>query len=98
MLQSMLADNPIFEISYLEIDRPGPHYAIDTVRLLAEKDPSADIILLIGGDSLSDLPNWRFSSDLVTAVSKIGVMRRPGLSTWPRLKRNFPLLRKNHLH
>ncbi|MDO8755498.1 MAG: adenylyltransferase/cytidyltransferase family protein, partial [Anaerolineales bacterium] len=34
MLQSMLADNPIFEISHLEIDRRGPHYAIDTVRLL----------------------------------------------------------------
>lgn len=78
MLQSMIADNPIFEISRLEIDRPGPHYAMDTVRLLAEQEPNTDIIFLIGGDSLWDLPTWRFSSDLVTAVSKIGVMRRPG--------------------
>lgn len=77
MLQSMLADNPIFEISNLEINRPAPHYAIDTVRLLAEQEPLADIILLLGGDSLEDLPTWRLSADLVAAVSKIGVMRRP---------------------
>ena len=77
MLQNMIANNPIFEFSRLEIDRPGPHYAIDTVRLLAKQEPSADIILLIGGDSLRDLPAWRLSADLVTAVSKIGVMRRP---------------------
>ncbi|MBI3153673.1 MAG: nicotinate (nicotinamide) nucleotide adenylyltransferase [Chloroflexi bacterium] len=78
MLQSMVTNNPTFEISRLEIDRPGPHYAVDTARLLAQQEPSADIILLIGGDSLWDLPTWRFSSDLVAVVSKIGVMRRPG--------------------
>lgn len=78
MLQSMVANNPTFEISRLEIDRPGPHYAVDTARLLAQQESSADIILLIGGDSLWDLPTWRFSSDLVAVVSKIGVMRRPG--------------------
>jgi len=78
MLKRMVADDPVFEISYLEIDRPGPHYTIDTVRLLAQQEPDADIILLLGGDSLRDLPTWRLCVDLVAAVSKIGVMRRPG--------------------
>ncbi|MBI3165951.1 MAG: nicotinate (nicotinamide) nucleotide adenylyltransferase [Chloroflexi bacterium] len=78
MLKRTVVDNPIFEISYLEINRPGPHYTIDTVHLLAEQQPDADITLLLGGDSLRDLPNWRLPTDLVTAVSKIGVMRRPG--------------------
>jgi nicotinate-nucleotide adenylyltransferase len=78
MLQSMIAHNPIFEISRLEIDRPGPHYTIETVKLLKQQQHDAEIILLIGGDSLADLPTWRFASDLITAVSKIGVMRRPG--------------------
>jgi len=78
MLQRAVADNPVFEISHLEIDRPGPHYTVDTVRLLAEQQPEADIILLIGGDSLRDLPTWRLNTELVAAVSKIGVMRRPG--------------------
>jgi nicotinate-nucleotide adenylyltransferase len=78
MLQRMIADNPTFEISYLEINRPGPHYTIDTVRLLAKQESNADIVLLLGGDSLRDLPTWRLPADLVAAVSKIGVMRRPG--------------------
>jgi nicotinate-nucleotide adenylyltransferase len=78
MLLSAIADNPVFELSRLEIDRPSPHYTIDTVRILAGQEPDTDIILLIGEDSLWELPTWRFSVDLVTAVSKIGVMRRPG--------------------
>jgi len=78
MLKRTIADNPIFEISTLEIDRPGPHYSIDTVKLLVDREPEADITLLLGGDSLRDLPTWRRCIDLVTAVSNIGVMRRPG--------------------
>lgn len=78
MLQGMIAHNPLFELSTLEMDRPGPHYTVDSIRLLAGQEPDAEIILLIGGDSLWDLPAWRFASDLVTLVSKIGVMRRLG--------------------
>ena len=78
MLERMIAGNPVFEVSHLEIDRPGPHYTIDTVRLLAQLEPNADIILLLGGDSLRDLPTWRLCTDLIAEVSKIGVMRRPG--------------------
>lgn len=77
MLQGMIAHDSVFELSRLEIDRPGPHYTVDTVHLLAKQEPDAEIYLLIGGDSLAELPTWRLPSDLVTAVSKIGVMRRP---------------------
>lgn len=80
MLQGMIAHNPKFELSRIEIDRPGPHYTVDTARLLKEQEVDAEITLLIGGDSLADLPTWRLSTDLVTVVSKIGVMRRPGES------------------
>jgi nicotinate-nucleotide adenylyltransferase len=80
MLKRVIDKNPIFELSNLEIDRPGPYYTADTVRLLAQQEPNADIILLIGGDSLRDLPGWHQSQELVTAVHKIGVMRRPGNS------------------
>lgn len=77
MLQRMISHNPVFELSRVEIDRPGPHYTIDTVRLIAEREPDAELYLLLGGDSLWELPTWRLGADLVAAVSKIGVMRRP---------------------
>jgi nicotinate-nucleotide adenylyltransferase len=78
MLNLIIADNPLFQLSGLELGRPGPHYSVDTVRHLAGQEPDADIVFLIGGDSLHDLPTWRFPSDLVAAVHWFGVMRRPG--------------------
>ena len=77
MITSVIKDNPVFELSRIEIDRPGPYYTYDTVTLLAKQEPNADIFLLIGGDSLRDLPAWHHGAELVAAVHKIGVMRRP---------------------
>jgi nicotinate-nucleotide adenylyltransferase len=81
MLEETIRGNPVFEFSSIEIDRPGPHYTLDSIRVLSRTEPDAEIFLLIGGDSLADLPTWRFAPDLVAEVSKIGVMRRPGDST-----------------
>ena len=81
MLKRMIDGSALFEISYLEINRPGPHYTVDTIQLLAQQEPDADVILLIGDDSLLDLQTWRRHLDLIVAVSKIGVMRRFGTST-----------------
>ncbi len=78
MLKLAVKSNREFEISQLELDRPGPHFTLDTLRLLGQQYPKADLILLLGGDSLHDLPKWHKPRDIVTACEKIGVMRRPG--------------------
>jgi nicotinate-nucleotide adenylyltransferase len=78
MLEPVIADNPDFRLSRVEMERPGPHYMADTMRLLGEQYASADLILLIGGDSLRDLPTWQRAADLVAACHEIGVIRRPG--------------------
>jgi nicotinate-nucleotide adenylyltransferase len=78
MLELALADDENFRLSRIEMDRPGPHYMVDTMRLLAGQHPSADLVLLIGGDSLRDLPTWHQAANLVAACHEIGVIRRPG--------------------
>lgn len=78
MVQAAVDGNPRFELSRVDIDRPAPHYAVDTVRLLQEQNPAAELYYLIGGDSLHDLPTWYHPDDLVQAVHAFGVMRRPG--------------------
>jgi nicotinate-nucleotide adenylyltransferase len=78
MVKLATAGDARFEVSSIELERPGPHYTLDTVNLIADLYPSADIILLIGGDSLHDLPTWHRPADLVTACHAIGVMHRPG--------------------
>jgi len=78
MVVSAIQDNPAFELSRVEIDRPAPHYALDTVKILAKENPAATLVYLIGGDSLSDLPDWHRSLEFLEACDELGVMRRPG--------------------
>lgn len=78
MVRAAILDDPGFELSRAEIDRPGPHYAVDTLHLLANDFPGADLAYLIGGDSLRDLPTWYHPQELVDTCTIIGVMRRPG--------------------
>jgi nicotinate-nucleotide adenylyltransferase len=78
MVQAAIADNPDFALSRVEIDRPPPHYALDTVRILMEQNPQARLVYLMGGDSLRDLPAWHRVAEFVEACHTLGVMRRPG--------------------
>jgi len=77
MLQLAIARNPAFEISRVEMDRRGPHYTLDTVNLLAGQNPGAEMVYLMGGDSLRDLPAWHRPAELLSACRYLGVMRRP---------------------
>jgi len=78
MVEAAVAADSGFEISRVEIDRPGPHYAVDTVNILQGQYPTAELFYLIGGDSLRDLPTWHAPQELIKAVAWLGVMRRPG--------------------
>jgi nicotinate-nucleotide adenylyltransferase len=78
MVKLALENEPAFELSKVDMERPGPQYSVDTVRLLAVQNPGASMVLLIGGDSLHDLPGWHEPDALVAACDEIGVMRRPG--------------------
>jgi len=78
MLERAIVGNRKFELSKIELENPGPYYTVETIHSLAERYPSADLILIIGGDSLRDLPDWHQPADLVAACHQIGVIRRPG--------------------
>jgi nicotinate-nucleotide adenylyltransferase len=78
MVQAAIAEDPLFELSRVDIDRSPPHYAVDAVRLLGEANPGADLVYLMGGDSLHDLPSWHRPLDFLALCDALGVMRRPG--------------------
>jgi nicotinate-nucleotide adenylyltransferase len=78
LVQSALRDNPFFEMSRVDLDRPGPHYTLDTIQFIAAQYPQADLYYLIGGDSLHDFPNWFEPRKILDAVKGLSVMRRPG--------------------
>jgi nicotinate-nucleotide adenylyltransferase len=78
MVKLAIEDEPSFALSDIELNRPGPHYTIDTIKLLANQNPEAEIVPIIGGDSLNDLPTWHQPQEILYAAHWVGVMRRPG--------------------
>lgn len=77
MLRLALSDEPRFEICEIEIGRPGPHYTVETLRQLKAANPASELVYLMGGDSLRDLPNWRDPAEIIRQCHALGVMRRP---------------------
>ena len=77
LVEAAICQDSQFEISRAEIDRPGPHYSVDTVEILARTYPQAELFYLMGGDSLHDLPTWKRPRQFIAALDGIGVMRRP---------------------
>jgi nicotinate-nucleotide adenylyltransferase len=76
MVERAVAGNLRFGLSRVDIDRPGPHYSVDMLRLLRDDYPAADFVFLIGADSLRDLPTWSRPHELIE-LAVLGVMRRP---------------------
>ncbi len=79
MLELALASNSYFHISLMEIERSGPSYTVDTLRTLREQ-LGADINLsfIIGWDSLEELHTWYKATELLTLVTHLVAVRRPG--------------------
>ena len=78
MVKAATANNSAFELSCVDIDRHGPHYAVDTVQIIKKQFPSAELFYIIGGDSLHDLPSWYHPQQLLAEVDGLAVMHRPG--------------------
>jgi nicotinate-nucleotide adenylyltransferase len=78
MVELSITHNPKFTLSRVDVDRPGPHYAVDTIRITKEEAPDAEIYFLMGSDSLRDLLTWDRPIELVD-LCNIVVMSRPVL-------------------
>lgn len=78
MVSLAIADNPLFKISTIDIDSPGPTYTVDTIdRLKGEIGVEVRIFFLIGSDALVDLPRWKEPSRLVQ-LCRLVAFNRPG--------------------
>jgi nicotinate-nucleotide adenylyltransferase len=80
MVRLAVEANPLFEVSTIETDYPGPSYTIDTLRRLLERDPDLALHFIVGMDSLAELPRWRDPADIVR-LARIVALYRPGWET-----------------
>jgi nicotinate-nucleotide adenylyltransferase len=78
MVLLAIAGNAKFSLSRVDMDRPAPHFAADTMALLIEKLPKDEMVYIMGADSLNDLAAWHEPARFVTLCHEIGVMKRHG--------------------
>lgn len=79
MLELALASNPHFRISHMEIERTGPSYTVDTLRTMREQvGMDSALSFIIGWDSLEELHTWYKASEILTLVTHLVAVRRPG--------------------
>jgi len=80
MVRLAVADNPLFEVSTLEIERSGRSYTVDTLQRLAELYQGADLHFIVGMDSLAELPKWHDPVGIL-GLARIVALYRPGWQT-----------------
>jgi nicotinate-nucleotide adenylyltransferase len=64
-------------VSSIEVDRPGPSYMADTLRLLRETTPAADPTLILGADQALQLRTWH-DPERVLELARLAVADREG--------------------
>lgn len=80
MLSLAITENRHFTISTIEVDRPGPSYAVDTITALKRYlGDAVNIFFLLGSDALAELPQWKEPSRLVQ-MCQLVAFNRPGAS------------------
>lgn len=77
MLAQAVGDNEHFQISRVELDRGGVSFTADTLVQIAGQRPDDELFLLMGSDTLADLPNWH-RPDVVCRLALPLVVRRAG--------------------
>jgi nicotinate-nucleotide adenylyltransferase len=63
------------QVSAIEVKRPGPSYAIDTVNELSKVYPEASFTLVLGSDAALNLHKWHRSDELQKLVEVLVVKR-----------------------
>lgn len=70
--------NPQFDVSRIEVDRPGPSYTVDTVRSFRETlGPDVELWFITGLDAVREILTWR-EPEAFVRLCRIAAVTRPG--------------------
>jgi nicotinate-nucleotide adenylyltransferase len=81
MVRLAIVGNPSFELSLVDVERDGPSYTVDSIRLVGEAARAAgrpaDLTLIMSSETFAGLPDWHDPTRLL-AESRIAVAPREG--------------------
>ncbi len=95
MVRLAIASNPRFQLSRVDVDRAGPTYTVDTLRLLHwELGEQTELYFIMGMDSLANILTWHKPEELIH-LCRLAVFQRPGFrANLEELEAKLPGLRE----
>jgi len=83
MTRLAIATDPLFELSGIEMERPGPSYTVDTMgELQRVYGEDAHLFLVMAVDSLTQIDAWR-EPERILGMAEWAVGPRPGIAAPP---------------
>lgn len=77
LTRAAIADDDRFEVDALELQRTGASYTADTLRILRNRYPDAELFLLVGADAAREMHTWH-QPEVVADLARVAVMSREG--------------------
>jgi nicotinate-nucleotide adenylyltransferase len=72
-----VGDDDRFGVSDIELQREGPSYTVDTLKVLTTHEPINDLFLILGGDIAAGLPKWH-EPERVLELATVAIAQRRG--------------------
>lgn len=90
MTELAISGNNHLHLDMIDAERPSPHYTSTLLPLIQQAHPDSELFLLIGSDSLRDLPFWHEPEKVINQC-RLAVLPRPGVSVeWVMLSLYVP--------
>ncbi|MFP3896197.1 MAG: nicotinate-nucleotide adenylyltransferase [Anaerolineales bacterium] len=78
MVELAIEDNPLFDVSSVELRREGPSYTVDTLGTIRrELCDEVQLFFIMGADALKTLNSWYRPRDIIR-MARIVAISRPG--------------------
>lgn len=78
MVSLAIEGDPRFEVSSMELERPGKSYTVDTLRQMRESfGPEVELCFIIGADNVPEMRTWK-EPERIFDLTEVIVATRPG--------------------
>jgi nicotinate-nucleotide adenylyltransferase len=77
-VEAAVASNPRFSVDPIEVERDGPSYLVDTLRVFGDRLTPALPVFTLGRDAFQEMDTWREPKALFT-LANFAVTTRPPL-------------------
>ncbi len=75
MIELAISGHPALAVCRHEIELGGVNYTVETLDHFRREHPTAELMFLMGADSLRDLPNWKEPARICTLATPVVVQR-----------------------